>query len=88
MPNVDTHIQKKGKCLDLVLRLPVDEGHVMLLIYVCMIFSFCLLGCSANEEEDELEKVVFLEEDKAEWSLPEEVSIEEPAQMVEETISE
>lgn len=88
MPKALVCIQKKGKCINLNLGLLIDQGCVMQLMYVAILFCFCLVGCSQNEEEDELEKVVFLEEDKGEWSLPDERTIEEPAQMVEETISE
>lgn len=88
MPKTLVCIQKKGKSINLNHGLLIDQGCVMQLMYVAILFCFCLVGCSQNEEEDELEKVVFLEEDKGEWSLPEEKSIEEPAQMFEETISE
>jgi uncharacterized lipoprotein NlpE involved in copper resistance len=60
----------------------------MKLIYVAVLSCFCLLGCSNQEkEEDELGKIVSLEDDKTEWSLPEE-GIEEPLQTTEEATSE
>ena len=54
--------------------------------YMSTLLCFFLFGCSGQEpEEEELDKIVYLEEDKGEWSLPEESVVEELVQTIEET---